>query len=181
MSDNETQDETGRMVAYKNRAHEPGGRQPAFRGSIFPQGTADQRPLALWARTSKKTGDTYFTGKAGESAAAQIDKIAAGEPEDDAAMAEAATEDMVKPHEVRLFKNTRKEPGSKQPDYFGFYNPGDGLKPQRLDVWARNDKYGKPMLSGVVKVHGAENKTELVKEQDHVAPTQRKKKRALTM
>lgn len=173
--------EAGRLTAYKNRAHEPGNKQPAFKGTIHPEGTTDPRPLALWARISKKTGDTYFTGKAGETAATQIDKIAAGEPEDDSNTPEAETEQAVKPHQVRLFKNTRKEPGTKQPDYFGYYNPGDGTKLQRLDAWAKNDKYGKPMLSGAVKLQKAEKKKELAKEQEQEAAPQKKKKRALAM
>lgn len=175
------QAETGRLTAYKNRAHEAGSKQPAFKGTIHPEGSTDKRPLALWARISKKTGDTYFTGKAGESAAAQIEKIAAGEPEDDTSTADTDNEQTLKPHEVRLFKNTRKEPGTKQPDYFGQYNPGDGTKLQRLDVWAKNDKYGKPMLSGNAANQKAEKKKEIEKEQPQEAGSKKKKKHALTM
>ena len=36
--------------------------------------TAD-RGFALWAHTSEKTGDTVLSGRAGDSATAQIDKF----------------------------------------------------------------------------------------------------------
>lgn len=156
-------DDTGRIVAFKNPAHEPGSKQPAFKGSITLEGSTDKRPLALWARKSKKTGKTFFIGKAGESAVAQIEKIA--EPpttnEDSIEQSQTTgTEFAVDPHEVILFPNSRKTEGSKQHDYFGYYNPGDGSKLQRVDVWAKNDRYGKPMLSGNVTEHKQAKKLE---------------------
>lgn len=183
MSDDNTQN-AGRFTAFKNRDHTPDSKQPAFKGTLYPEGTTDERPLVLWARVSKKSGDTYFTGKAGETAAAQIDKIAAGEPDTEPDTNDTDTpesEQQLKPHQLRLFKNTRKVPGSKQPDYFGRYNPGEGLKIQHLDIWAKNDKYGKPMLSGKVFNPKPEKEKELAKEIVPEAPKQKKKKRALTM
>lgn len=125
-----------------------------------------------------------MTGHAGHSATAQIDNIAAGQPapadEEQLQQSQATgTELAVDPHQVILFRNDRKEPGSKQPDYFGYYNPGTGTKLQRLDVWAKNDKFGKPMLSGNVTHHKAEPKNEMKAEPAPASKPNRK--RALTM
>lgn len=178
MSD-ETED-TGRIVAFRNQAHEAGSKQPAFKGTISTEDSAELHPLALWVRISKKTGRTFMTGRAGETAAAQIDKLAAAAPaEDDVEQSQDDAIERVRPFELALFKNDRKEPGSRQPDYFGYFNPGDGASLQRLDVWARNDKYGKPMLSGNVSSHKAEQKNEIAAEQ--TSPVRPKKKRALKM
>ncbi len=166
----EDTDDTGRLKAYKNKDHEPGGKQPAFKGTITSEGSQEQRQVVLWARKSRKTGKTFFIGKAGETAAEQIDKLT------DAAPAESQeaddTEQLVKPNEIKLWPNQSKELGSKQIDYYGHYNPGEGTKMQRLDVWANNDRYGKPMLSGNVTEQKPKKEQELKQE----APKPAKKK-----
>lgn len=167
----------GSIRAYKNKDHEPGGKLPAFKGTISIEGSTDKRQVALWARKSRKTGKTYFTGSAGESAAEQIEKLAEAltpAENDDA----EDSEQTIKPHQVRLWPNQNKAPGSNQIDYYGIYNPGEGMKLQRLDVWSKNDKYGKPMLSG--NVTKQKPKKEL--EQTQAVPKPAKKKqRAMSM
>lgn len=170
-------DETGRISVFKNKDHEPGGKQPAFKGTISIEGSSDKRSAALWARRSKKTGKTYFHGRAGESAANQIDKLTEAPPSaenEDAPQAEQT----VKPNEIKLWPNQNKEPGSKQPDFFGYYNPDNGAKLQRLDVWASNDRYGQPMLDGKVREHKPKKELDLTQEQPKRA---KKKKRAMSM
>jgi hypothetical protein len=159
MTDDTTEDTSGRLVAFKNPEHTVGGKQPAFRGTIHPEGSADKRNVVLWVRASKKSGETYLSGSAGETAAAQIERLVQQEPVDrEVPDAPELTHDTgtqleLKPHDVVLFKNKNKERGSNQPDYYGYYSPGPEQKLQRLDVWARNDKYGRPMLSGNVADH----------------------------
>lgn len=183
MTDDTETSDAGRIIAFKNPAHEPGSKQPAFKGTIHLQGSNDKRPVALWVRASKKTGETFLTGKAAENATTQIEKIALGEVDnrDEDTIEQAQTNGTalaVDPHEVVLFKNAKKAPGSKQPDYFGYYNPGDSIKLQRLDVWARNDKYGKPMLSGGVKAHEPKQENTNEQTQDSIQEQPAKKKRA---
>lgn len=140
----------GRLLAFKNRLHEPGGKQPAFKGTISIQGSTDDRLAVLWARKSKKTGKTYFQGRMSESATALIDKLADGHADNETANDDQDDDSKLKPGDILLFPNEQKKPGTNLPDYFGSCHPGKDDKPQRLDVWAKVDKYGKPMLSGNV-------------------------------
>jgi len=180
----EEADDSGRIRAYKNQAHEPGSKLPAFKGSITLEGSSEQRQVALWARKSKKTDKTYFIGKVGETAAEQIERIAANTPtaDDDSSDADQPSdgEFTLKPHQVKLFPNARKQEGTKQPDYFGYYNPGEGKKQQRLDVWTRNDKFGKPMLSGSVTEALTKQELEQKQEQQKQEQQNQNKKPAKT-
>jgi hypothetical protein len=162
----------GRLLAFKNKDHEPGGKQPAFKGTISIQGSAENRHVVLWARKSKRTGKTYFQGRLGESAAAQIDKLADGHADDETVNDGQETESDLKPGDIRLFPNEQKKPDTNLPDYFGSCLPGKNDKPQRLDVWAKVDKYGKPMLSGNV----TEQKPKQEPEQKQDAPKPVKKR-----
>jgi len=177
----EDAEETGRLTAYKNKEHEPGSKLPAFKGTITLEGSSEKRQVALWAKKSIRTGKTYFSGKVSETAAEQIDKLteAPASAEND----EAEDNDQaVAPHRIKLWPDQNKTPGSNQKDYYGTYNPGDGRKLQRLDVWAKSDKFGKPMLSGPVTEQKPKKELEQTQEpSQQQAKTAKKKQRAMSM
>lgn len=148
----EPNEKPGRLIAFTNKDHKPGTKIPAFKGTISIQGASADRHIVLWPRKSRKTGKTYFIGHAGLTAAEQIDKMAEGLPPPEHPTEDENDPNILKSGDVRLFVNEQKKPGSNQPDYYGTYCPGGDEKTQRLDVWAKVDKYGKPMLSGSVTV-----------------------------
>ena len=150
-------DGEGRMIAFLNAQKEAGDSKPAFEGRVSLPQDPNERRVVLWAHTTKK-GRTMLAGRVSKSAAAQIEELArpAREP-DDSLIDQAQTDGRqfaVDAQEMLLFANARKGPEqSSHPDYWGYYNPGDGASLMRLAVWAKTDAHGKAMLSGSVKVH----------------------------
>lgn len=148
-------EEEGRFIAFLNSRKQAGDNKPAFEGKLTLPEETDERRAVLWAHTTK-TGNTLLAGKVGRSASEQIDALVrppqeTGEPEEDEADGKELD---VAPDEILLFKNDRKD--GKQPDYWGYYNPGSDAPLMRLAVWAKNDAGGKAMLSGSVKVYEPE-------------------------
>ena len=153
MTDDDDQPQKGNFIAFLDFNKKPDDDRPAFRGDITLPGTADKRSIALWPSVAK-TGDTVLTGRAGESATAQIDKIAdpdrVSDPDATIEIAQNGGKGLtIAPHGILLFTNKQKDKEhADRPDYWGYYNPGGGKKLTRIAAWARTDSRGKAMLSG---------------------------------
>lgn len=147
--------EKGKFAAFKNPKHEPGGKQPAFKGAMTFGDANDERHIAFWPHKSKATGQTFFRIKVGASAAEQIDGLTdPGPGEHENRSGDSAKNDSrldLKPGEGIAFPNSNKPSGSNQPDYYGYLKPNSNAQILKLDTWAKNDRYGKPMLSGNAK------------------------------
>lgn len=171
MEEDAQQPSPGNFIAWMNRNKREDDRKPVFTGEITLPEEAGKRPIALWVTVSNKTQKTMLTGRANRSAQDQIAKYAGksreegGGPEapevsrDDEfgpepeAVDEPANElDMdVKPNDIVLFTNPQRDRDHQsRPDYFGYFNPGEGQQVMRLSVWARTDRGGNAMLSGSV-------------------------------
>jgi hypothetical protein len=147
----------GRLVAFLNLHKTPGDNKPAFEGRVSLPQDANERRFVLWAHTTKN-GRTLLAGQVSKSAAAQIDELARPVVKPDDTLIDQAQSDdkqlAVAAHEILLFTNTRREPAqTAHPDYWGYYNPGEGAPLMRLAVWAKNDPRGKAMLTGAVQIH----------------------------
>lgn len=78
----------------------------------------------------------------------------------------------LEPDAVILFANKTKDADNpERPDYYGFYNPGDG-KLQRIAAWSQLDRYGNPMLTGSLQPFERNND----KEQDAAGPPRQRQK-----
>lgn len=147
----------GRLIAFLNLKKEPGDNKPAFEGRVSLPQDANERRAALWAHTTKK-GRTMLAGRVSKSAVSQIEELARPARDADDVLVEQALSDgkqfTVDPHEILLFSNARKGPEqAAHPDYWGYYNPGEGAPLMRLAVWAKTNAQGKAMLTGSVQVH----------------------------
>jgi hypothetical protein len=149
--------EKGNLIGFYNLKKEPGDDRPAFQGRLSLPGNPMERPFALWPTTSEKTGETLLSGRAGESARSQIDKLANPEKplDPDTAIKVAQNEGRgltIDPHGILLFSNKQKDAEHPdRPDYWGYYNPGGSDRLMKLAVWARTDRGGKAMLTGNVQ------------------------------
>lgn len=164
-SDHETDRDYGRLIAYMTPNYQPGSKSPAFKGTISLLAESEKRSIALWPHVSSNTGKTFLTGRAAANAADQIDALTNPVKDEDVIKQALSTGSQfaVDANEIVLFKNQHKSPEHpNRPDYYGYFNPGNGEDLRRLDVWAKPDKFGKAMLSGPVKPN-SQSKTQ---EQD---------------
>ena len=145
----------GNIIGFLNITKQPGDDRPVFQGKLKLPGQEAERGFAVWAFTSEKSGETVLSGRAGESAIAQIDKFAAPERAHDTdttisiAQKEGGQALEVKPHTLVMFTNKSKDAENQnRPDYWGYYNPGGNMPLMRLAAWARTDQRGKAMLTG---------------------------------
>jgi hypothetical protein len=126
-------------------------RRPDFDGRIAIPGTEREFPIALWAGKDRNN-KVMFTGQSGDiatsdSAVEQIEALANGGHLDAAMLAENNLN--LRPGQIVLFANTYKDESSpKRPDYYGRWHPGVGDKLVTVSVWARQSRYGQPMLTG---------------------------------
>ena len=152
----EEQKQNGRLFAAVNPDKQPGDKRPAFRGDVTLEGEDAKRQAVLWALTTK-AGRTMLAGRTAKSAKDQIDDLAqpkAPEAEPERGPQSDGKQFVVEAHELVLFENGGKTPDKPTlPDYWGYYNPGDGTPLRRLTVWANNDRNGRPTLSGTLSVH----------------------------
>mgnify|MGYP007011824350 FL=1 len=149
----------GNFRGFKNNKKEHGDDRPLFEGKLSLPGMKDERAFVLWAYGGKTDGATILSGKASEPATTQINaytqptqdevqKIAAMLPARD-----GREPFKLDPDAIILFTNKAKNESEKnRPDYYGFYNPGDG-NIQRLSVWSKVDRYGNPMLTGSLEAY----------------------------
>jgi hypothetical protein len=147
----------GRLVAFLNADKQPGDQRPAFNGEISLPEDPIERHLVLWAHATKK-GHTLLAGRVSKSAMEQIEALTRPSPERAEDLIEQAQTDgkqlAVDINEILMFENTRKTPEqAKAPDYWGYFNPGNGEPLMRVTAWAKTDSHGKAMLSGAVDVH----------------------------
>lgn len=150
----------GKFRGFKNKKKEHGDDRPLFEGKLSLPGMKEERAFALWAYGGKEDGATILSGKASEPASMQINAYT--KPTQDEVQKIAATlpardgRDPFKldPDALILFTNKSKgEEGDKnRPDYYGFYNPGDG-NIQRISAWSKLDRYGNPMLTGSLEAY----------------------------
>lgn len=145
----------GNMIGFLNTRKLPGDNRPVFQGKLNLPGIETERGFALWAVTSEKSGATVLTGRAGESAMAQIDNFTRPESQHDAdttialAQRDGADGLEIKAHAMVMFVNKSKDQDTQsRPDYWGYYNPGKGEPLMRLAAWAKTDQNGKAMLTG---------------------------------
>lgn len=152
-----TDTQKGNLIAFLNNRKKADDNRPAFQGKLTLPGNPAERGFALWASTSKKTGDTMLTGEAGQSATMQIDKLSKPTKmlDPDAAIQIAQTGGkglIIDPHGLLLFTNKQKDAENvDRPDYWGYYNPGGGERLMRIAVWARTDRSGNAMLTGNIQ------------------------------
>lgn len=156
----QTQHPRGDFAAFLNRDKQPGDNKPIFDGRIAKPGTEDEQRVALWAfeYTDKKTGEvrTGFNGTAGAivTTAAPMDQIAS-------LLKQAPAADVIEmpgnlklaPRQVVLFANPSKDdaPEKKRPDFYGYFNPGDGSPVVSISAWMGKDRYDHAKLSGATQ------------------------------
>lgn len=155
MADHEQDPTRGNMIGFLNTSKQPGDLRPVFQGKLTLPGTISERGFALWATTSERSGATVLTGRAGDSAVAQIDKLTKPVAEHDAdttialAQRDGAEALEIKPNSMVLFTNKSKDAANQsRPDYWGYYNPGGAEPLMRLAAWAKTDQRGNAMLTG---------------------------------
>jgi hypothetical protein len=197
------QDIRGNLIGFLNQAKTPDDQRPVFSGKISLPGNPAERGLALWAYTSKTSGETLLSGKAGESPTAQIDKLI--KPATAPDVGKAINPDtsikvgqngekalIIDPHSVVLFSNKQKDlENPARPDFYGYYNPGAGEPLMKLAVWAKTDRYGKAMLTGNVQKDEPKPVKDMEKDQaeerhqreekDQAQTVDRKRRRSMAM
>lgn len=147
--------DSGNFIAYKTRDKQQGDKKPAFTGKLTLPGSTAERGVSVWLHTSKKTGDIVMSGRLGLDANDQIkEMVGKGEVDPDAAieiMQNGGKGLKIDPNALILFTNKRKAENEKQPDYFGYVNPGKGEPLVRLSVWSRTDRNGNAFLGGATQ------------------------------
>ena len=165
--------ERGNFRAFKNNSKEMGDDRPLFQGKLTLPGSNDERGFALWPYASEK-GGTILSGRAGITANSQIAAYTQPAKEDVQRLAVELPSKTggepfkLEPDALILFENKSKDaehPG--RPDYYGFYNPGDG-KIQRVAAWSNLDRYNNPMLSGSLQPY----EQQMERGQDDAGPVQ---------
>ncbi len=166
------QADRGNFRAFKNNSKEIGDDRPLFQGKLTLPNSKDERSFALWPYASEKDGASILSGRAGASANSQI---AAYTPPPKDQVQKLAVEIPSKtdgkpfklePDSLILFTNKTKDAENQgRPDYYGFYNPGDGNL-QRVAAWSQLDRSGNPMLTGSLQKY--ERNKEM--EQDNAGP-----------
>ena len=148
------QADRGNFRAFKNNSKEIGDDRPLFQGKLTLPNSKDERSFALWPYASEKDGTTILSGRAGASANSQIAAYTQPSKEEVQRYAVALPAKnggepfKLEPDAVILFTNKTKDAENPdRPDYYGFYNPGDGNL-QRIAAWSQLDRYGNPMLTG---------------------------------
>lgn len=149
----------GNLIGFLNNAKQPGDSKPVFQGKLTLPGAASERGFALWAYTSEKSGDTVLSGRATNAATEQVKDLIHAKPNKSAdTIISIAQKDGGKgldiaPHALLMFSNKQKDkegadPEKVRPDYWGYYNPGNGEPLQRIAAWAKTDRNGAAMLTG---------------------------------
>jgi len=169
-----TQPDRGNFRAFKNTSKEVGDDRPLFQGKLTLPGMKEERSFALWPYASEKDGTTILSGRAGLSANSQIAAYTQPPKEQVQKLAvelpsrNGAEPFKLEPDSLILFTNkTKDQENQGRPDYYGFYNPGDG-KLQRIAAWSNLDRYGNPMLTGSLQLH----EQRMEREQDDAGPPQ---------
>lgn len=172
MAKSNTQHERGNFRAFKNNTKEVGDDRPLFQGKLTLPGMKDERSFALWPYASEKDGATILSGRAGASANSQIAAYTQPDKEQVQKMAvelpsrNGAAPFKLEPDSLILFTNKTKDADNQErPDFYGFYNPGDG-KTQRIAAWSNLDRYGNPMLTGSLQPY----EQRMEREQDDAGP-----------
>ncbi len=170
------QTDRGNFRAFKNNSKEIGDDRPLFQGKLTLPNSKDERSFALWPYASEKDGATILSGRAGASANSQIAAYTQPPKEQVQKLAvEIPSKTDGKPFKLEpdsliLFTNKTKDADNQgRPDYYGFYNPGDG-KLQRIAAWTQLDRYGNPMLTGSLQTFERNNE----REQDAAGPPAQK-------
>lgn len=174
MAKQNTQTDRGNFRAFKNKNKEVGDDRPLFQGKLTLPGLKDERSFALWPYASEKDGATILSGRAGASANSQIAAYTQPTKEQVQKLAvelpsrNGAEPFKLDPDALILFTNKSKDADNPdRPDYYGFYNPGDG-KTQRIAAWSQLDRYGNPMLTGSLQTY----EQRMEHEQDAARPAQ---------
>lgn len=164
----------GNFRAFKNNSKEIGDDRPLFQGKLTLPNSKDERSFALWPYASEKDGATILSGRAGVSANSQIASYTQPAKETVQKLAveipskSGGEPFKLEPDSLILFTNKSKDADNQErPDYYGFYNPGDG-KLQRVAAWSQLDRYGNPMLTGSVQAYDQNKQM----EQDAERPAQ---------
>ncbi len=172
------QTDRGNFRAFKNNSKEIGDDRPLFQGKLTLPNSKDERSFALWPYASDKDGSSILSGRAGASANSQIAAYTQPPKEQVQKLAvEIPSKTDGKPFKLEpdsliLFTNKTKDANNQErPDYYGFYNPGDG-KLQRVAAWSQLDRYGNPMLTGSVQPYERNKDV----EQDAAGPPRQQQK-----
>lgn len=171
MAKSNPQNDRGNFRAFKNTSKEIGDDRPLFQGKLTLPNSKDERSFALWPYASGKDGATILSGRAGASANSQIAAYTQPSKEQVERMAvelpsrNGSEPFRLEPDAVVLFTNKTKQEGQDRPDYYGFYNPGNGST-QRIAAWSQLDRYGSPMLSGSLQTY----EPTLDRQQDDAGP-----------
>jgi hypothetical protein len=134
-------------------------KQPTITGKIALANQRDERGFSLWGHTSEKTGAVVLSGSVKGSGQEQIaERIAGNDRQDKDAddMIAVLSKDgakalQLKPNDMVLFVNKQKQENPKQPDYYGYWRPGNSEELQRLSGWVDTDRNGNAMISGSVQ------------------------------
>ena len=148
-------DQRGNFVAYMNRSKQPGDKKPAFDGRIAIPGSDTERRFALWTYdyTDPKTGEQklMFNGKTDtvaftDTPNAQIAQLA--RTSEQSVMTQGNLD--LAAGQIVMFPNDyqNEQPENDRPDYYGYFNPGDGSPVVRIGAWLTKDRYQHAMMSG---------------------------------
>jgi hypothetical protein len=184
-----------------NSRKTPGDNQPALERGIIstPDAPDEMFDVKMWAYKDAK-GRVFYSGPSSEICrdAEGLDRVEALIEAEartiDVAVAEQRAERggqiELAPHRMMLFRNgyklaetdagydalsdADKALNSKQPDLYGFWNPGVDrhgvIRPQlRVSVWEQAGRYG-PFLAGNTQIAGVKKQVELVAADVAAAP-----------
>lgn len=157
MADKSNDPLKGNLRGFLNRQKMPGDNRPVFQGKLSLPGIKGDRSFALWPYTSEKSGASVLSGRAGASAAEQIQMLTNPQREHDTdttieiAQKGGGEALHIQPNAIVMFTNKSKDADNqKRPDYFGYYNPGGGQPLMRLAAWTDTDRNGAAIITGNV-------------------------------
>ncbi|WP_414463325.1 hypothetical protein [Hyphomicrobium sp. DY-1] len=155
-----TSDSPLRFRVFLNKSKEPGDKRPLLTGKLLPPGTTVERNVSLWPHyTGKENGNLpgVLTGRLGTGLSAddQMALYANAAPQQDYTIEMAMKDNRepmkIKPNDVVLFLNPNREKNPKQPNYFGYANPGNGEPLLSIGSWMGTDKQNDLMMTGDVQ------------------------------
>lgn len=157
--------------------------QPRYRGKLTLPNNAEPRAFSLWVNFPKEDPDqpdkkrnAYMSGTATDTPSVALEKMAHKTPpmtEEQMLELVQYTADgyAVKPYHINLFPAKNHDPIKRQPNLYGYYNPGDGTPMQRVDVWMEprgRDRSGNDMfkLFGKVSEYDFDKHLERIKSRE---------------
>lgn len=143
----------GKLRAFLNGEKTKGDTKPTFEGTLTLPGSAEERSVALWARSRKQDGSLMLTGRVAGPKGSAVEQITGLTGEKAAELKIGDGNLTLKPGEIVLFQNTAKSEADaskdKRPDFYGWHHSGEPTRGAvSVGVWAKTDTNGRAYLTG---------------------------------